>query len=96
LEYDHKRKKTVTRIRHRFSIGKTYRVALMGDSFAAGEGSPNVSGQRWNSNPCHRSNENGRSAAMRRLQTNIAGSLGIARNQLQFIDVACSGATVIV
>ncbi len=75
-------------------LSRTYRVALMGDSFAAGEGSPNLTGNKWNSNPCHRSNENGRSAALRRLQADIAASVGIAPENLQFIDVACSGATI--
>jgi lysophospholipase L1-like esterase len=75
-------------------LGKTYRVALMGDSFAAGEGAPNRTGALWNSDPCHRSNENGRSAALRRLQTDIANSVGIVPEQLQFLDVACSGATI--
>lgn len=74
--------------------GRTYRVALMGDSFAAGEGSPNLSGDKWNSNPCHRSNENGRSAALRRLQNDIAAANTLLPDQLQFIDVACSGATI--
>lgn len=74
--------------------GRTFRVALMGDSFAAGEGSPNLSGARWSSNPCHRSNENGRSAALRRLQADIAGAARVPANRVQFIDVACSGATI--
>lgn len=80
--------------RSKLKFGRVYRVALMGDSFAAGEGSPNRSGAKWNSTPCHRSNENGRSAALRRLQANIANTLRVPADRLDFIDVACSGATI--
>lgn len=75
---------------------QTLRVAFMGDSFAAGEGSPNLTGDRWNDpHPgCHNSNENGRSAAARRIQAHLAEQAGLLGRRLNFIDVACSGATI--
>jgi len=75
---------------------QTLRVAFMGDSFAAGEGSPNLTGARWNDpHPgCHSSNENGRSAAARRIQAQLAEQAGFLGRRLTFIDVACSGATI--
>ncbi len=72
------------------------RVAFMGDSFAAGEGSPNLTGAKWNGphTPCHNSDENGRSAAARRIQTALGPASIFAGRRLEFIDVACSGATI--
>lgn len=72
------------------------RVAFMGDSFAAGEGSPNLTGARWTDpNPgCHNSDENGRSGAARRIQAQLAEQAAFLGRRLEFIDVACSGATI--
>lgn len=75
---------------------RVLRVAFMGDSFAAGEGSPNLTGDKWN-NPhpaCHNSDENGRSAAARRIQTALGSTTNFLGRRLEFIDVACSGATI--
>lgn len=75
---------------------QTLRVAFMGDSFAAGEGSPNLTGATWTApNPnCHNSDENGRSGAARRIQAQLAEQAGLFGRRLEFIDVACSGATI--
>ncbi|MCX6605305.1 MAG: GDSL-type esterase/lipase family protein [Acidobacteria bacterium] len=72
------------------------RVAFMGDSFAAGEGSPNLTGDKWTSphTACHNSDENGRSAAARRIQAALGPSSNFFGRRLEFIDVACSGATI--
>ena len=75
---------------------RVLRVAFMGDSFAAAEGSPNLTGDKWN-NPhpaCHNSDENGRSAAARRIQTALGSTTNFLGRRLEFIDVACSGATI--
>jgi len=75
---------------------RVLRVAFMGDSFAAGEGSPNFTGDKWtNPHPaCHNSDENGRSAAARRIQTALGPATNFLGRRLEFIDAACSGATI--
>ncbi|MBL8236130.1 MAG: hypothetical protein JNM66_01830 [Bryobacterales bacterium] len=75
-------------------------IAFLGDSFAAGEGAPSNTGDKWVNEPCHLSQENGRHRA-----AEILGALVPARrvftssgfktvDDFQVKDVACTGATI--
>lgn len=69
-------------------------IASIGASYAAGEGAPDGLGTTpqeavWDEPQCHRSRRNGRALAVNALRSANAGRL-----QFEFIDVACSGATI--
>lgn len=63
-------------------------IANFGDSYASGEGAPYASGDRWDSEICHRSGNSGQARAVRTIKSEFPG-MAIA-----FKNVACSGAQV--
>ena len=76
-------------------------IAFMGDSFAAGEGAPSTTGgDKWLSEPCHRSEENGRARAAQLLGALVPNRTVFTANGLRTIDdfqtkdVSCTGATI--
>lgn len=75
-------------------------IAFMGDSYASGEGAPQRGATKWASEPCHRSEENGRFRAAQLLSSlvpsrTVLTPLGLRTvDDFQFTDVSCSGATI--
>ena len=62
-------------------------IAFMGDSFAAGEGAPSTTGgDKWLSEPCHRSEENGRARAAQLLGALVPNRTVFTANGLRTID----------
>lgn len=81
-----------------YAIERRITVASIGDSYAAGEGSPDRIGSptangAWLSEQCHRSARNGRAVAIAKL-TELYGPSTAAGTEFLFKDVACSGATI--
>lgn len=72
---------------------ETYNIAFIGDSYASGEGNPDGRQDQgplwWSFRQCHRSTYNGRFDAIERLDNSTDDLFAI-----EFIDVACSGATI--
>jgi hypothetical protein len=76
-------------------------IAFMGDSFAAGEGAPSTTGgPKWVSEPCHRSEENGRARVAELLGALVPNRTVLTANGLRTVDdfqtkdVSCTGATI--
>lgn len=63
-------------------------VALLGDSYAAGEGAPYFTGDMWDNNACHRSENSGYMRAINKTRTE--------KNDLCFFvfNASCSGAEI--
>ena len=75
-------------------------IAFMGDSYASGEGAPQRGANKWDAEPCHRSEENGRYRAAQLLGSlvpsrTVVTSAGLrVVDDFQVTDVSCSGATI--
>ena len=75
-------------------------IAFMGDSFAAGEGAPSASGDKWVYEPCHRSDENGRARVAELLGALVPNRTVFTPSGIRTIDdfqtkdVSCTGATI--
>jgi len=71
-----------------FTLPDKLTIVNMGDSYAAGEGAPHKSGDKWDDEPAHRSNNSGQVLAVRALKARAPGTA------VAFLNVASSGAGV--
>lgn len=77
-----------------YRVNGTIRIVSLGESYAAGEGAPDVATgnartTRWQSQQCHRSAKNGRALAVAGLQQAFGDDVTIV-----YRDFACSGASI--
>lgn len=75
-----------------FKMPRRLTIATLGDSYAAGEGAPNIEGpatsQRWTDEPCHRSEKSGQVRAIKQFRRNNP------EVAMAYLNVACSGAEI--
>lgn len=83
---------TITDEIREFSMPRRLVIASLGDSYASGEGAPNIEGvtleQRWDDEPCHRSSRSGQVRAVKQFRT------GHPEVAVAFFNAACSGAEI--